>query len=243
MNIDKMWLEEYNKKKTIMCPESSLEKYFTDTDIAGCKIDTLELGSIKITSGQIVACDPTSCMDNDIRPFFDTFPKGEFPVTAAVIVEKEEMDSQIAVVRIKFTNNAPVLYREALYGTEDLSELKNQGDFFGIIVDTGLACFIDRDGYDVLVENITKKIEENEDFDPYIDIYSKELEKNARENPKYQYPDGDWANIEISKNNNAVLFSAPEMDSYYPVYVAEDENGGICQLVIQFIDVELSDDE
>lgn len=244
MNIDKSWLEEYNKKKSIMCPENSLEKYFTDSEIAGCKIDTLEFGTLKITSGDIVACDPTACLDHNISPFFDKFPKGEFKVTASIVVdEQEEMDSKIAVVRIKFTDNAPVTYREALYGNEDLSEIESQGDFFGIIVDTGLAAFMDRDAYDKLAARLTKEEEQNEDFDAYTDIYSQELEKSAKDNPKYQYPDGDWANIKISDNNNAVLFSSPYGEGYYPVYVAEDKDGNICQLLIQFIDVELTDDE
>ena len=130
MNVDKSWLEEYNKKKSIMCPENSLEKYFTDSEIAGCKIDTLEFGTLKITSGDIVACDPTACLDHNISPFFDKFPTGEFKVTASIVVdEQEEMDSKIAVVRIKFTDNAPVTYREALYGNEDLSEELTQETF------------------------------------------------------------------------------------------------------------------
>ena len=244
MNVDKLWLEEYNKKKSIMCPENSLEKYFTDSEIAGCKIDTLEFGTLKITSGDIVACDPTACLDHNISPFFDKFPTGEFKVTASIVVdEQEEMDSKIAVVRIKFTDNAPVTYREALYGNEDLSEIESQGDFFGMIVDTGLAAFMDRDVYDKLAARLTKEEEQNEDFDAYTDIYSQELEKSAKDNPKYQYPDGDWANIKISDKNNAVLFSSPYGEGYYPVYVAEDKDGKICQLLIQFIDVELSDDE
>ena len=244
MNVDKSWLEEYNKKKSIMCPENSLEKYFTDSEIAGCKIDTLEFGTLKITSGDIVACDPTACLDHNISPFFDKFPTGEFKVTASIVVdEQEEMDSKIAVVRIKFTDNAPVTYREALYGDEDLSEIENQGDFFGIIVDTGLACFIDRDGYNVLAAELTKREEADEDFDAYTDIYSIELEKSAKDNPKYQYPDGDWVNYNVNEKNNAVIFSSPYGEGYYPVYVAEDKDGNICQLVIQFIDVELTDDE
>ncbi|WP_242347388.1 DUF4241 domain-containing protein [Mucispirillum schaedleri] len=244
MKVNKEWLEVYNKKKSIMCPENSLEKYFTDKKIAGCKIDTLELGNIKITSGEIVACDPTACLDNGVSPFFDIFPKGEFPVTASIVVdEEEEMASSIALVRIKFTDNVPVSYREALYGDEDLSEIENQGDFFGIIVDTGLACFIDRDGYNVLAEELTKREEADEDFDAYTDIYSIELEKSAKKHPKYQYPDGDWVNYSVNEKNNAVLFSSPYGEGYYPVYVAEDKDGNICQLVIQFIDVELSDDE
>lgn len=244
MNVDKSWLEEYNKKKSMMCPENPLEKYFTDKEIAGCKIDTIELGTIKITSGDIIACDPTACLEHNIRPFFDTFPKGEFKVTASIVVdEQEEMDSKIAIVRIKFNDNTPATYREALYGDEDLSEIESQGDFFGIIVDTGLAAFMDRDGYNKLAARLTKSEEENEDFDAYTDIYSSELEKSAKENPKYQYPDGDWANIKIDDKNNAVLFSAPDIDGYFPVYVVEDKDGNICQLLIQFIDLELSDDE
>ena len=35
MKVNKEWLEVYNKKKSIMCPENSLEKYFTDRKIAG----------------------------------------------------------------------------------------------------------------------------------------------------------------------------------------------------------------
>ncbi len=243
-NIDAKWLDEYDKKKNIMCPESSLEKYFTDDEIAGCKIDTLELGNIKITSGDIVSCDPTTCLDNDVHPFFDKFPKGEFPVTASIVVDKEdEIESKIALVRIKFNDNTPVSYREALYGDEDLSEIENQGDFFGIIVDTGLACFIDRDGYDVLASELMKREESDEDFDAYTDIYSIKLEQNVKENPKYQYPDGDWVNYDINNKNNIVIFSSPYGEGYYPVYVAEDKNGAICQLVIQFIDVELTDDD
>lgn len=115
--------------------------------------------------------------------------------------------------------------------------------FFGIIVDTGLACFIDRDGYDVLAAELTKREEADEDFDAYTDIYSIELEQSAKDNPKYQYPDGDWVNYNVNDKNNAVIFSSPYGEGYYPVYVAEDEDGNICQLVIQFIDVELADEE
>ena len=85
MNVDKSWLDEYNSKKSIMCPENPLEKYFTDKEIAGCKIDTIELGTIKITSGDIVACDPTSCLDHQISPFFDKFPK-PFDLIMAIIM-------------------------------------------------------------------------------------------------------------------------------------------------------------
>ncbi len=246
MSVDKNWLEEYNKKKSLLCPENPLEKYFTDKEIAGHKIDTIELGNIKITSGEIVACDPVSCLDNDVNCFFDKFPKGEFPVTASVFIDNNDdynMDSNVIVARIKFNNNAPVTYREALYGTEDLSEVEAQGDFFGVICDSGLTCFVDRDGYDVMAEELVAKEEADEDFDAFTDIYAIALEKNAKDNPKHQMPEGDWLNREINDTNNATVFVAPYGPSVYPVYVAEDKDGNICQLVIQFIDLELQEDE
>lgn len=39
MKVDKEWLKKYKEKIKIMCPESSLEKYFTDKEIAGYKLD------------------------------------------------------------------------------------------------------------------------------------------------------------------------------------------------------------
>lgn len=250
MQVDKKWLEEYRKKISIMCPESSLEKYFTEKEIAGYKIDTIDMGKIKITSGDILVCDPSEFLNNDTSPFFDKFPKGEFKVTGSILVDEEsENTGFIALVKVQFTDAEPVLYREALYGDEDLNEIQEQGDFFGVPLFSGRACIIDRDGAEKLAQYIIDSEEKDEDFDPYIDIYADKLEENAKSNPKYQSESGDWVNMNVPEtNDNMVIFSANHIvdneftDDYFPVYVAEDKDGNICQLLVQFIDVEIADD-
>lgn len=240
MTPSKKWLEEYNKKIDIMRPESSLEKYFTDKEIAGNKIDVISMGKIKITSGEIIACDPIAYLDNDTNPFFDKFPCGEFEVTASIIIDEE----RIAAVKIQFTDETPVKYREALYGDEPLDEIETQGDFFGYPVDSGMGCFIDRDAAEKLSEFIVRNEENNDSFNLYQDYFAEFLEKNAKSNPKYQREDGDWVNMPVPESDgNMVIFSSGYGDGYYPAYIAEDKNGNICQLVTQFIDAELDDDE
>lgn len=251
MSVSKEWLEKYKEKIKIMCPENNLEKYFTDKEIAGYKLDTVNMGKIKITSGDILVCDPIDFVNNDSSPFFDKFPVGEFDVTASMIIDEEdENTAYTALVKVQFTNEKPVLYREALYGDENLDEINEQGDFFGVPLFSGRACVIDRDGAEKLAQYIIDNEEKDENFDIFADVYSNKLAENAKNHPKYQNDEGDWVNMNIPESSdNMVIFSTNHIiedefsDEYFPVYVAEDKNGNICQLLVQFIDVELTDDE
>lgn len=251
MEVSKEWLKKYKEKIKIMCPENNLEKYFTDKEIAGHKLDTIHMGKIKITSGDIIVCDPVEFLSNDNYPFFDKFPTGEFDVTASLIIDEEDENiGYTALVKIQFTDEKPVLYREALYGDENLDEINEQGDFFGVPLFSGRACIIDRDGAEKLAQYIIDNEEKDENFDIFADVYSDKLTENAKKYPKYQNDEGSWVNMNVPESNDSmVIFSTNHIideefsDEYFPVYVAEDKNGNICQLVVQFIDVELSDDD
>lgn len=65
------------------------------------------------------------------------------------------------------------------------------------------------------------------------------LKKVISKNPQYQRDGGDWINWQVSGTDYHVpFFQAGFGDGTYPVYQGFDESGAVCQLIIQFIDIE-----
>lgn len=56
----------------------------------------------------------------------------------------------------------------------------------------------------------------------------------------YKRKGGDWLNWQLPGTEYHIpIFQSRFGDGVYPVYWGFDEHGAICQLVIQFIDIEL----
>lgn len=234
------WMQQWeNAKHILVCP-TDLESYFTSTEILGHAIEILEIGNVSLPSGKVVVRDPLVFLDANQKPYFKDAPKGNFPVTIAV-VKSEEWGNRYAAVKVKFSDEKPVLYQEALIGNENLEGVQ-QDDYFGFHVDAGLACITDAEAlpaFDRFVQELN--------VDNLYDDYFAELFRKSYETyPDNQRKGGDWINWTIPGTAYQIpMFASGFGDGGYPVYFAYDENNRICGLYIQFIDIELalSDDE
>jgi hypothetical protein len=143
---------------------------------------------------------------------------------------------------VRFSDKEAVRYVEALTGAEDLSGVEEQGDGFGFPVDAGLACITDAKTHEAFLAFAKEwQKEAGEDANMYDDYFAALMAENFRKNPQYQRDGGDWLNWQIPGTDFHIpIFQSGFGDGHYPVWFGYDENGDICSLVVQFIDMEAS---
>lgn len=236
----KEWLEQYHQIKHLLVSPTDLNEYFSKEEIHGKRIHLLELGSVP--SGKILVRDPLVFLRRSEQPYFTEVPKGIFPLTIAV-VEIEKHHYRYAAARLKFTEQKAVSHTEALIGFENLDNL-NEGDFFGFGVDAGLATIVDELTKEAYCNFAEKWHKENPNGNIYDDFFAGEFAKSYQNQPDFQRGGGDWINFKIPGTELSVpMFQSGFGDGQYPVYFGLDEQGNICDLVIQFIDIELAFEE
>jgi hypothetical protein len=117
---------------------------------------TQDLGTFRLPSGQLVACDPFWCEDG--QPFTQPVPRGEFPLTLAIADFGNQR--RIAFARLAFSAEPVVRWELALVEGQDPSTLQ-PGEFFGYGVDAGTGAFMDRDAW----RAFNAQMEQDEAFD------------------------------------------------------------------------------
>lgn len=238
--MNENWMQKWEEVKDILICPTDLETYFTSDEILGQKMETMEIGNISLPSGKVVVRDPLVSLNANQSPYFIQAPKGNFPVTIAV-VKSEDWGDRYAVVKVEFTNEKPVIYREALVGIEELEGV-TEDDFFGFGVDAGLGCITDKEVLP-FVDQFVDKMDVNNIYDDYFAGLFLQSYKDSADN---QREAGDWINWMIPDTHYQIpMFASGFGDGTYPVYFAYDANEEICGLYIQFIDIELalSDDD
>ena len=81
---------------------------------------------------------------------------------------------------------------------------------------------------------------DNPDNNTYDGYFAALFDENYHRHPEYQRAGGDWLNWQVPGTEYHIpIFQSGFGDGTYPVYWGIDENGEICQLVIQFIDIQL----
>ncbi|CAD0223357.1 DUF4241 domain-containing protein [Chryseobacterium sp. JV274] len=126
--MNENWIQKWEEVKNILVCPTDLEAYFTSDKILGKKLETMEIGNVSLPSGKVVVRDPLVSLNANQSPYFIQTPKGNFPVTIAV-VKSEDWGDRYAVVKVEFTKEKPVIYREALVGIEELEGV-TEDDFF-----------------------------------------------------------------------------------------------------------------
>jgi hypothetical protein len=229
------WMQKWEEVKDILTCPTDLETYFTSNEIAGQQLETMEIGNVSLPSGKVVVRDPLVSLDANQSPYFVQAPKGNFPVTIAV-VKSEDWGDRYAVVKVEFTKEKPFVYREALVGIEELEGV-TEDDFFGFGVDAGLGCITDAE----VLPFVDKFFEKANIDNTYDDYFADLFEQSYKANPKNQRDAGDWINWTVPNTEYQIpMFASGFGDGEYPVYFGYDENGEICGLYIQFIDIELA---
>ncbi|RAJ77387.1 uncharacterized protein DUF4241 [Chitinophaga dinghuensis] len=186
----------------------------SESGARNCTFYTVNPGQLKITSGQLIACDPF-ILDLE-SPFSTVFPTGEFPVQLGVA--KFEDDERVAFARIKFSEEQPVSWNMALCEGDDISTLKAD-EIFGYGVDAGTGAFMDITAAEELDEFLQEK-------DDNYDQLTEEMEKTYAHTRSWMMWNGKAA--------NAAFFSSGWGDGFYGSYIGYDAGGNICRLVTDF---------
>ena len=240
---DDKFMKLYQEKKELLQSSVNLDAYFTQDHMGEAKLALLKIGKVAFPTGKVITCDPLVSFE-DSEHFFKNIPVGEYPVLISVMLSKEYGD-RYAAVKLAISEQTPVRYELALVGNEDLTELKDADDFFGFGVDAGLGCICDQAFVEEFKRYWQERLAQEEDINPYDDLFSDLLERNAQEYPLLQRSGGDWLNWQVPEGKaNLALFASGWGDGYYPTYFGYDSKGQICAVYILFIDIkrELADD-
>lgn len=238
----KEWFKKYESvKENLMC-KIDLESYFTEKKIGKMEVDTLEIGTVNFPTGTIFACDPLIELEEAL-PYIQTVPAGTYPVKICVVPSQKYGD-RYACVRVAISDRKPVRYELGVVGNEDFDEELDEEDYFGFGVDAGMGCIADIKTQEAFKKYWEQRLNEDEDIDPYNDLFCDLLEENGIENPKYQRDGGDWINWTVPETDcNLPIFASGWGDGAYPCYFGYDEDGNICGVYILFIDIEKEYDE
>ena len=169
--------------------------------------DRISVGKLKISSGKIIATDPT--MLHDAVAFNEKFPIGEFPVELAVAKIKANSDRRIAFARLRFSDKPVKKWEFALLPGQIAKDIKST-EQYGYGVDAGVGLFIDQ----VAQNSLNVILDKN-----WENIFSEKFE--------------DYLNYDF-QNQNVVFFSTGFGDGFYSTYIGRDADGEICQLLTDF---------
>ena len=188
-----------------------------DSEIGRVVLGMRPAGTLTVTSGWVVACDPVS--SPELEPFTRPVPAGAFPVTLSV-AHFEDGDRRVAGALVRFADREAASWELALRPGDDPSELE-EGEVFGYPVDSGTGCFMD--------ESTARLILDHTDPEEFADALTAELDKTYEDT-------WSWANVELGPDTgaNLVAFSAGVGDGFYASYFGLDADGEVVCLVTDF---------
>ena len=230
------WMTKYKALKDKLRCKIDLNSYFTEKVIGKMEVDVLDIGAVHFLTGTLFACDPLVELE-DARPFIQTIPAGSYPVKICVVPSKTYGD-RYACVKVEVRAGKPVRYELGMTGNENLDADWEDGDYFGFGVDAGMGCVADIQTQTAFQAYWSKRLAEDEDIDPYNDLFCDLLEENAKAHPQYQGDYGDWLHWTVPGTDcNLSIFASGWGDGSYPVYFGYDEKDEVCGVYIQFIDI------
>ncbi len=177
---------------------------------------TINAGKLYVPSGRIVVADPGWFNFSTCPPFRRRIKPGSYPVRTC-LAKLDKSDERVACAMLHFSSAKPTRFSLATTKGQNLADLK-VGEFFGVGVDTGTACFIDQE---LLVRQSEEVSQANAD-----DIAG-QMETD---------PVGLHAKLSLGakKGNGLIAFASGHGDGAYPVYWGYDRNGEACCLVVDF---------
>lgn len=236
MQVSKKWMEKYQDIKAMMTPGVNYADCFKMKEIDGKELFVLDMGEVNFPSGKIIVRDPLVWLSKRELPYLQTVPVGKYRLET-LVAKIEEDHYRYVATRVKFTDQDPVAYYEALSGDEDLDSF-DEGSFYGFAVDAGLATVVDvetRDAYCDFEEAWYKK---NPDKNIYDDFFAEVFRQSFIENPLYQRYGGDWINFKIPGTDLSIpMIQSGFGDGVYPVYFGYDKDNQLCDLVIEYINL------
>ncbi|MBB1140846.1 DUF4241 domain-containing protein [Myroides sp. WP-1] len=233
------WITVYEQKKHLLLSPTNFNHYFSATSICEKNLFHLNLGEVKFPTGNILVRDPLVYLKSDEQPYFIPVAQGSFPLTV-LVMEVDEDHYRYVAFRVKVSDKQATQHLEALLGHENIDTL-NKGEYFGFNVDAGLATIVDVETKDAYCAFEQQWLNAHPGGNIYDDFLAAEFKKSYANNPQYQRPGGDWINFKIPGTDLTIpMIQSGYGDGAYPVYFGYDENNEVCEIIVQFIDIELT---
>lgn len=197
----------------LKAPEIFETAFHRGTQDTADKLDSfyaVNIGTIQIESGKLIACDPV--IMNNAGAFAAVFPRGAYPVQLAIACHKH--DQRVAFSRILFSGKQVARWEFALGPGQKPKSIWDT-TYYGYGVDAGIGLFIDS----VANQEMSK-------HDKEVDSLFAELNKHQR--MSWQY-----ALYHFNKHTVAA-FSTGWGDGFYGTYIGYDTSGNICRLLTDF---------
>ncbi|MFC0776419.1 DUF4241 domain-containing protein [Terrimonas alba] len=187
---------------------------YVDKTKTSFRFYTVDIGSLTIVEGKIIACDPF--LYNGEISFTNVFPLGRFPVELAIA--KINDDERIGFSRINFSAKSPSRWTMAVTPDQDIASLQ-PGEIFGYGVDSGTGCFMDVSAATRFLDFL------KEDEEHSIDI-TDNMEATYKNTRSWLVWEKDGFNV--------AMFSTGWGDGFYASYIGFDSDDKICRLVSDF---------
>ena len=211
------WKKRYEAVKNLLTSPVNYAKCFDMKEIQGKEIFILDMGEIEFPTGDILVRDPLVWLNRDEKAYLTSVPRGKYRIET-LVVKLEEDHYRYALSRVRFTENVPKIYYEALKGDENLDDVDGDS-IFGFNVDAGLATIVDVATRNAYCDFKDKWYAENPDKNIYDDFFAGVFAKNAEDNPDYQREGGDWINFKIPNSELSIpMIQSGFGDGRYPVY-------------------------
>ena len=234
LQVSEEWLQKYQEIKHILTSSVNYAACFETKEIDGKEVFVLDMGEVTFPSGEILVRDPLVWLRRNENPYLETVPKGTFPLKT-LVVKIEEDHYRYVATRVQFKDKLPVVYYEALTGTENLDSVE-EDSYFGFSVDAGLATIVDVETKNAYCDFEEKWYQENPEKNIYDDFFAEIFAQNAIEYPLYQREGGDWINFKIPDTDLTIpMIQSGFGDGNYPVYFGYDKDHQLCDVVIEYI--------
>ncbi len=108
------------------------------------RLSVHEAGKLRLTSGRLVAADPSS-LEFDAEPFTVSVPPGAYPVSISLATYLDDpRHSRVSAARLDVSDRPTARWELALRDGQNPIDLGHR-QYFGFGVDAGMACFVDAD--------------------------------------------------------------------------------------------------
>lgn len=241
---DAKWLEEIKKYGDKLASPVDLNEYFEKDELYGVQLAVYPCGTLSVPTGELIGCDPLVCLDDRVESYYIKVPTGEYPAELCIVKSHEGDCDRNAAMRVRFNGNRAVRFELALTGSESIEEIAGleEGEYFGFPVDAGLGCICDRAVQKAYTAFETEQFEKHgSDFNMYDDFMAALFDESYKADPTYQRKGGDRLDLIVPNTEYHIpICNSGFGDGYYPVYWGYDANGEVCQIIMNFIDIELA---
>ncbi|MEW5824632.1 MAG: DUF4241 domain-containing protein [Pseudomonadota bacterium] len=202
--------------------------FMDDAELAHRKLARTPIGTLIVTSGAVVACDPI------VQPERPPFERRVAPGRYAVEYLQDASKPALLVLWLRERSQldpATLTWEMAILPGMDPAELADD-EYYGYPVDAGWGCLMDADAARAMAERAARAEAEDPDFDNYYQAF---LEGQAGECSAFEHCPGEPGTA------NVLLCESGWGDGNYPSYWALDPQGEPVALVTDFMVIENGD--